>query len=97
VYGNGFIECRTGCPVSTTAAPTIEDNHIEGMTTVDLSGTFKPFEEREVELFMTIENLLDAQPPIIGGSRGSTHWNTMSNTEYDRLGRQYRVGMRFTF
>jgi outer membrane receptor protein involved in Fe transport len=97
VYGNGFIECRTGCPVSTLNAPTIEDNHIEGMTTVDLSASYKPFEDQKVELFMTIENLLNTQPPIIGGSRGSTHWNTMGNTEYDRMGRQYRAGMRFQF
>ncbi|MGE3333566.1 MAG: TonB-dependent receptor [Rhodospirillaceae bacterium] len=97
VYGNGFIECRTGCPVSTTAAPTIEDNHIDGMTTVDLSATYKPFEDEKVELFMTVENLMNTQPPIIGGNRGSTHWNTMGNTEYDRLGRQYRAGMRFQF
>ena len=97
VYGNGFIECQTGCPVSTTNAPTIENNQIEGMTSVDFAATYKPFEDQDVELFMTVENLLDTQPPIIGGNRGSTHWNTMGNTQYDRMGRQYRAGMRFQF
>jgi len=97
VYGNGFIECKTGCPVSTTNAPTIENNQIAGMTTLDFAATYKPFEENDVELFMTVENLLDTQPPIIGGNRGGTHWNTMGNTQYDRMGRQYRAGMRFQF
>jgi len=97
VYGNGFIECQTGCPVSTTKAPTIENNQIDGMTTLDFAASYKPFEENEIELFMTVENLLNTQPPIIGGARGSTHWNTMANTDFDRLGRQYRAGVRFQF
>src|SRR5690606_30326978 len=71
VYGNGFIECATGCPATTTNAPTIQNNQIPSMTTIDLAGTYKPFEEQNVELFGTIENLTNAQPPIIGGSRGS--------------------------
>ncbi|MCC6914642.1 MAG: TonB-dependent receptor [Rhodospirillaceae bacterium] len=97
VYGNGFIECRSGCPVSTSAAPTIEDNHIAGMTTFDLAGTYKPLEDQNIELFATIENLTNAQPPIIGGSRSSTHWSGQANADYDRVGRQYRLGMRFQF
>ncbi len=97
VYGNGFVECSTGCPASTTAAPTIQNNRIDSMTTFDLSGTYKPFEEQEVELFATIENLTNAQPPVIGGSRGSAHWSGHGSSDYDRIGRQYRVGMRFQF
>src|SRR5690606_31789596 len=37
VYANGFIECASDCPESTAAHPTIEDNDIAGMTTIDLS------------------------------------------------------------
>jgi outer membrane receptor protein involved in Fe transport len=97
VYGNGFIECRTGCPAPTTFAPTIQDNHIDSMTTFDISGTYKPLEDQNVELFMTVENLTNAQPPVIGGSRGSAHWSGQGSSDYDRIGRQYRVGMRFQF
>ncbi len=97
VYGNGFIECRSGCPVSTTAAPTIEDNHIPSMTTIDLSASYKPFEEQHIEVFGTVENLTNAQPPIIGGSRSSTHWSGQANSDYDRVGRQYRAGIRFKY
>jgi len=97
VYGNGFIECTTSCPVSTTNAPTFGGNHIDSMTTFDLAGTYKPLEEQNIELFATIENLTNAQPPIIGGSRSSTHWSGQGNADYDRVGRQYRIGMRFQF
>jgi len=94
VYANGFIECSTDCPESTTAAPTIENNHIAGMTTIDLSGSYK-FEG--FELFGTIENLTNRQPPIIGGSLSSSYWSGQGNSDYDRVGRQYRMGVRFQF
>ncbi len=94
VYANGFIECASNCPVSTTFAPTIEDNDIAGMTTIDLSGSYK-FES--FELFGTIENLTDRQPPTIGGSLSSTHWSGQGNADYDRVGRQYRMGVRVNF
>ena len=50
-----------------------------------------------VETFLTIENVTNAPPPIIGGSLGATHYNGMGNKDYDVLGRQYRAGVRFQF
>jgi outer membrane receptor protein involved in Fe transport len=94
VYANGFIECTTDCPQSQSFAPTIDNNHIASMTTLDLSGSYK-FES--FELFGTIENLTDKQPPIIGGSLTSAHWQGQGNADYDRIGRQYRMGARFKF
>jgi outer membrane receptor protein involved in Fe transport len=94
VYANGFIECSGDCPVSTPSAPTIEDNDIAGMTTVDLSSSFK---FSSFELFGTIENLTNKQPPTIGGSLSSAHWSGQANADYDRVGRQYRLGVRVNF
>jgi outer membrane receptor protein involved in Fe transport len=94
VYANGFIECASNCPASTLNAPTIEDNDIAGMTTIDLSGAYK-FES--FELFGTIENLTNKQPPTIGGSLSSSHWSGQGNSDYDRIGRQYRLGVRVNF
>ncbi|HEY4369062.1 MAG TPA: hypothetical protein VGN07_17645 [Steroidobacteraceae bacterium] len=71
VYANGFVECSTDCPVSTTQAPTIENNHIASMTTFDLSGSYK-FDS--FELFGTIENLTNRQPPIIDGTLTNAYW-----------------------
>lgn len=94
VYANGFVECASNCPAPTTFAPTIEDNDIAGMTTIDLSGSYK-FES--FELFGTIENLTNHQPPTIGGSLSSSHWSGQGNADYDRVGRQYRLGVRVNF
>jgi outer membrane receptor protein involved in Fe transport len=94
VYANGFIECTTDCPESTTAAPTIEDNDIAGMTTIDLSGSYQ---FAGFELFGTIENLTNHQPPTIGGSLTNSYWQGQGNADYDRVGRQYRMGVRFKF
>ena len=94
VYANGFIECASNCPLSTRENPTIEDNDIAGMTTIDLSSSYK-FES--FELFGTIENLTNTQPPTIGGSLSSAHWSGQGNANYDRVGRQYRMGVRVKF
>jgi len=98
-YGRNFVNCTTGCPVSTTAAPTImaSDNYISSMTTLDLAFTYKPFEEQDIETFLTIENVTNAPPPVIGGSLTAVHYNGMGNKDYDVLGRQYRAGVRFQF
>ncbi len=97
-YGNNYIECDTGCPASTTQRPTIRtaDNHIASMTTLDLAFTYKPPIDG-IETFLTVENALNAAPPVIGGSLGAVHYNGMSNKDYDILGRQYRAGVRFAF
>jgi len=99
MYSPDFIECTTGCPASTAFQPTVlaADNRIASMTTLDLAFTYRPFEGQNVETFLTIENVTDAPPPIIGGSLGATHYNGMGNKDYDTLGRQYRAGVRFQF
>ncbi|MDY6946941.1 MAG: TonB-dependent receptor [Pseudomonadota bacterium] len=94
VYANGFVECASNCPASTRFAPTIEDNDIAGMTTIDLSGSY---DFGGFEVFGTIENLTNKQPPTIGGSLSSSHWSGQGNADYDRVGRQYRAGVRFKF
>ncbi|WP_129643199.1 TonB-dependent receptor domain-containing protein [Peristeroidobacter agariperforans] len=94
VYANGFIECTTDCPESTPEAPTIEDNDIASMTTLDLAGSYQ---FQSFELFATIENLTNHQPPTIGGSLTNSYWQGQGNAEYDRVGRQYRAGVRVKF
>ncbi|MCA0201721.1 MAG: TonB-dependent receptor [Proteobacteria bacterium] len=97
-YDNGnFVICSSGCPTSTSTKPTMGENHIPSATTLDLSGGFKPFDEYNVEIFGTVENLLNATPPIIGGSLTAAYYNGMGNKDYDVIGRQYRAGVRFQF
>jgi outer membrane receptor protein involved in Fe transport len=96
VYANGFIDCSTACPVSTSAHPTFLNNHIGGQQTIDLSGAYK-FSNENFEVFATIENLTNRQPPDVGNSLTSAYWQDQGNSDYERIGRQYRVGFRFNF
>ena len=51
------------------------------------------------QLTMTVQNLFDRNPPIVGGQAGSTtanSGNTFPST-YDTLGRTYSVGVRLKF
>ena len=95
VYGNGFIDCTSNCPVSTTLHPTFGNNHIGGQQTIDLTGAYHFVNDFEV--FATIENLTNRQPPDIGNSITSAYWQDQANSDYERIGRQYRVGFRFNF
>jgi len=96
VYANGFVDCTTNCPVSTAAHPTFGNNHIAGQQTIDLSGAYK-FINQNIEVFATIENLTNRQPPNVGNSVTSSYWQDQANSDYERIGRQYRVGFRFNF
>jgi outer membrane receptor protein involved in Fe transport len=47
---------------------------------------------------MVVENLLNEEPALVAGTRGGGYYNGQDNADYyDRLGRYYRVGVRFQF
>jgi outer membrane receptor protein involved in Fe transport len=101
VYDNNFIECTTGCPVSTPQARTINNNQIAGQWYVDASITKKvKLGGSKVDLFLYVRNLLNSDPVLVGN--GPTGNNTpaypMTNRNlYDVLGRVYRMGVRFEY
>jgi outer membrane receptor protein involved in Fe transport len=96
-YNNSFIECSSGCPDSTLDHPTINDNHIPGVTYFDLALDYKILGDR-AEAFLVAENVLDKDPPLIAGSRSNGYYAGQGNTKfYDRLGRMLRLGVRFDF
>ncbi|GFE80050.1 TonB-dependent receptor [Steroidobacter agaridevorans] len=96
-YNNSFIVCTEGCPTSTLANPTIDGNHIDGVKYFDLSLNGKLLDSG-AELFMVVENLLNEEPALVAGTRGGGYYNGQDNADYyDRLGRYYRVGVRFQF
>jgi iron complex outermembrane receptor protein len=96
-YNNALITCSSGCPVSTTASPTINDNHIAGVTYFDLALNYKVM-EGSGEVFLVTENLFDRAPPLVAGTFGSGFYAGQGNQfQYDRLGRMFRAGVRFKF
>jgi len=45
-----------------------------------------------------VENLLNEDPALVAGGRGGGFYNGQGNARYyDRLGRMYRLGLRFQF
>lgn len=102
-YASGnyrYIACTTGCPVSTTAMPTINSNTIEGAFYVDMGVNYKFLENddgQEATAFLSISNLLNKEPPVVASGPGGFPYaaSSVNSTLYDTLGRFFRVGVRF--
>lgn len=98
VYDNSFVECTSACPASTVTNRTINDNSIDGAFYLDTSVSQDiRMGGRELQLFLSVTNLLDKDPPVVApGPAGSAYATPATNQSlYDLLGRTYRVGIRF--
>jgi len=100
VYNNAFIVCDTNCPVQTVAEaaahPTINSNSIDSVKYFDLSLNYKVGALGEV--YFVVENALNEDPPVVAGGRGAGFYQGQSSSQnYDRIGRNYRTGLRFKF
>ena len=91
-YLANAIECTTGCPTSTSQAPTYDNNHVKGTFYVDLNLTQKVAVKSgsEAEIFFNVTNLFDADPLLLPET-GLAANSTFS----DLLGRTFRLGVRF--
>ena len=85
VVGNQYIECQANCPASTTARPTISDNHMDGAFYLDVGASYEVLEGATV--YAKVDNLLNEEP--------APSTNFVNPALYDILGRVYRVGLRF--
>jgi outer membrane receptor protein involved in Fe transport len=96
-YSNAFIECSSGCPVSTTDRTTINDNSLPGAFYVDASVSYKlSWNATDFETFFSVTNLTNKDPAMVPlGPAGISYAQTPTNPAlYDILGRVYRVGVR---
>jgi outer membrane receptor protein involved in Fe transport len=96
-YSNAFIECTTGCPVSTTDRTTINDNSLPGAFYMDASVAYKlQWGPTDLETFFSVTNLTNKDPAMVPlGPAGISYAQTPTNPAlYDILGRVYRVGVR---
>jgi len=64
---------------------------------LDLSGRFSVTDN--VTLILTVENLLDNKPKVVGNNIGSTAYNSgnVYPSSYDALGRSYTAQIKFKF
>jgi len=92
IYNHAFTECATGCPNSTL---TIDNNDIDSDTVVDLGTSYKPFEDSETEVFLSITNLLNSSPPFIAGGNSGSYYSGQNVRDYDTIGRFFNLGIRF--
>ncbi len=92
VYSNEYIECQTGCPVSTGIHPTILNNQMKGAFYWDIGGSYKY--SKNLSLYFKIDNVTDVSPPSAPQTGTGYGINPFL---YDVLGRQYRVGARMAF
>ncbi len=70
---------------------------IEAYDYFDLALRFKP--TKEFELSLTVDNLFDKDPLLVGSGVGGTAFNSGNTfpTIYDPIGRAYTVGARLRF
>ncbi|MDO6413299.1 TonB-dependent receptor [Sphingomonas sp. BIUV-7] len=79
------------------AGGTYDFGHIKGYNYFDLS--FRADVTENLDLTLTVANLLDKDPPIVGATIGSTSFNSGNTypSTYDALGRRILVGARLKF
>lgn len=75
----------------------VDFNHIPAEHYFDLTGRFHASDE--ITFTLTVQNLLDNKPKVVGNSIGSTSYNSgnVYPSTYDALGRRYAVSAKFRF
>ena len=91
IYSATGVECTSGCPISTTAAPTYDNNHVSGLFYIDLNLTQHVHfgADRDFQFFVNVTNVFNRAPLLVPET------GLAANTTYsDLLGRTYRAGVR---
>lgn len=91
-YRNDFIECQTGCPVSTLIHPTIYSNRMKGAAYLDIGASYNL--SKQLQAYVKIDNVTDRDPEAAPQTNASYGINPAL---YDVVGRTYRVGLRYGF
>ena len=92
VYNNEWIQCTSGCPVSTVAYRTIDKNKMKGATYVDIGGSYEV--TANTTAYFKVDNLFDKDPVASPTTNVSPGVNPLL---YDTIGRMYRAGVRLRF
>ncbi|MBO9544833.1 MAG: TonB-dependent receptor [Caulobacter sp.] len=92
VYNNEWIQCTSGCPVSTVAYRTIDKNKMKGATYIDIGGSYEV--TNNATAYFKVDNLFDKDPAASPTTNVSPGVNPFL---YDVIGRMYRAGVRLRF
>jgi len=99
-YDNTWVECNSGCPVSTVDNRTTNHNRIDGAIYFDTTLTYTiDWVGESSELYFNVKNISNKDPALVpNGPGGSAYGNPSTNQGlYDFLGRVFRVGIRVNF
>ncbi len=97
VYNNNFVYCTTGCPASTANNPTVGfENKTPGDFDVDIALNQKLMEDK-IEVFFAVDNVFNSDPALIAATFNNGFYQGLANSNYDQVGRSFRVGTRFHF
>lgn len=91
-YRNDFIECQTGCPVSTLIHPTIYSNKMKGAAYLDIGASYNI--SKQLQAYFKVDNVTDRAPEAAPQTNASYGINPAL---YDVVGRTYRAGLRYGF
>ena len=101
-YGSAILNnaWNTGNLATAATRWTVPDSlfNVDPTAYLDLRGSYE-FNDNW-QFFAAVDNLLDIPPQMVPGYSGSIQSNggpTHSVTQYDLLGREVRLGVRFNF
>jgi iron complex outermembrane recepter protein len=90
-YRNDFVVCQSSCPAPVQGGETINSNHIPAVSYVDLAVSYDIMDNATA--YLSIRNLTNRDAPIIATS---SFFGGLDNDNYDRIGRMFRAGVRFS-
>ena len=87
-FNSENVACTSGCPTSTTAHITVDQNYLGGRFYLDANVVYNLGIESvsHAELFFSVKNMFNNSPPPRAG---------LSSVLYDTFGAIYRTGIRF--
>ena len=98
VTNTAWVQCTSGCPVSSTTHQTIDNMALRGELDFDTTLTYKITEQ--VSAFFSMQNALDKDPPaqmtgVTGNDTILGLQPTIPKGIYGVVGRNFRAGVRF--
>jgi outer membrane receptor protein involved in Fe transport len=94
-----YIQCTSGCPVSTGAHTTVSNNYMGGAFYTDLNLAYQIHlsDTASSEVFFNVRNLFDKDPALqpIGPGGSNYDFYPANSGQYDIMGRVFRAGVRF--
>ncbi len=75
----------------------VDDNSVPSVAYLDLRGAYRWSEN--IQLYAAMDNVFNTPPPVVAGTTLSTTPYDVSARDdiYDAIGRQYRIGIRFSY